>query len=335
MHRREFLALPAALLAEGRADARRQIATPGGVVRGRVIDDRGKPLVACRVSIGSLIGSDVETRLLALPLSIRTDEHGMFEAHDVPPGDWYVRVEQDALPPSALASDTPDYPVTYFPGVAEARHAKAIHLTPGGLLSSVDVVVPAIPVFDMALKLSPLDALKAANMELFLNAAEAGRPRAITPREVEPDGVVRFRRLRAGRYFVWARARVGDRAWVAWRRVDIADRSQTLDFRLSPGGRLSGRVVGAEPSILIGARVVAVLVDDGREIDYREPDSAEIAADGRFAIDGVFAERQLRVIGLPEGWRVQSIRVAGRDVADAISVPEGGAIEDIEIALTR
>lgn len=311
-------------------------ATPqGGVMRGRVVDDGGRPLVAGRVSIGSLVVSDTEARLIALPISVRTDDRGAFEAIGIPPGDWYVRVEQDALVPRALGDDTPDYPATYFPGVSDPAQAKPVRVASDGATDDVVIVVRGIPVFDMALRLAPLDALKSANLELFLNGEEAGRPRAIAPREAEPDGLVRFRRLRPGRYFVWARARVGDRTLVAWRRVDIRDRSEAIDFTLVPAGRVSGRVIGADAGVLSGARVVATLVDEGRTIDYREPDSAEVLAEGRFAIDGVFGQRRLRVIGLPDGWRTASIRVGGQETSDAILVAEGAAIDGIEITLTR
>lgn len=335
MQRRAFLALPWSIAIGSAVHARAQHAA--GILRGRVVDDRGAPLVACRVSIGSLLGAGTEARLLALPVSTRTRQDGTFQIEQVPPGDWYLRVEQDVLPPRALTSDTPDYPVTYYPGVTRAHDAKPIHMTAGGLVAGVTVVVRSIPVFDLVLALGPREALQSATLELFIDATEAGRPRAITPNAPEPDGSVRFRRLRPGPYFVWARAtRPGERARAAWRRVEIVDKSERLDFLLAPTARLSGRIVGADAAVVTGARVVAALVDDdGREVDYRNPDSAAIDADRRFTIDGVFGRRALRVIGLPPPWRVQSIRLGARPMGGTLLVPEGGTIADIEIEVIR
>jgi hypothetical protein len=146
---------------------------------------------------------------------------------------------------------------------------------------------------------------------------------------------VRFQRLRAGRYFLWARAETPARALVGWRWIEVKDRSLDIDFPLAPGGRISGRVVSAEPAALSGARVVAALVDGDREIDPRAPDSVEIAGDGSFAIDGVFADRRLRVIGLPEGHTVKAVRVGGREVTAPLSIGSGAAVEGIEIVVSR
>lgn len=324
--------LAASIGSVGPSDA--QPAPAGGAIRGRILDEHGKPIDALRVSIGSLVVTDAEARLIALPPAVRTNADGMFEARDVPPGDWYVQVEQDVLLRPTGSENEPDHPLTYFPGVTDPRRARPVTVVSGGT-ATADLVVTSIPVFEMALRLAPLDALRSSRLELFLNGDEAGRPRVLAPRDAEADGTVRFKRLRPGRYFVWARAFVNDRALVAWRRVDLGSRDEAIEMPLVPAGRLSGRVVGADAAVVSGARVVATLVDDGRAIDYREPDSTEVLADGRFAIGGVFGERRLRVIGLPEGWRVRAIRAGGREISDPLVVREGELIDEIEVIVGR
>jgi hypothetical protein len=308
----------------------RQTAT----LRGRVIDDRGQPVAASRIVLGWFIGSTDELRLLHLPLGGFTDPDGQFEIGGVPAGDWYVQAEEPALLPGPAGRDAPDYPATYYPGVRDARLARPVHFDPGSIVN-IDLVVSAIPVFELALRLSPLDQVTTRPVELFLDATEAGLPRVLPARQVEPGGIARFRRLRAGRYFLWARAETPTNALVGWRSIEVKDRSLDLDFPLAPGGRVSGRVVCAEPVALSGARVVAALVDGEREIDPRAHDSVEIAGDGRFAIDGLFANRRLRVIGLPDGYAVKAVRVAGRDVTAPLAVGAGVAIEGVEIVVAQ
>jgi hypothetical protein len=317
----------------------------GGTLRGRVIDDVGRPLSGCRISIGSLLAGEEALHLLALPISIRTNLDGEYEARDVPAGDWYIRVEQDVLAPGVYDSEnargrspswaTPDYPITYFPGVTDARLAKAVRVVRGASVGDLDIVVPHIPVFDLALKLSPLDALTSTAVEVFLNATQAGRPRAITPRDIEPGGIVRFKRLRSGPYFVWARARTPNEILAAWRRIEIASQTVEVDFSLTRAGRIAGRVVAADLNAISGARVVATLVDSGLALDHRDPDSVDMAEDGRFAIDGLFGERRLRMIGLPEGWTVRAIRQKGREIGMPLLVRSGASIDDIEIVVER
>lgn len=308
---------------------------PGGTIRGRVIDDGGRAIAGCRVAIGVLLGGGDASTLIALPLSIRTDANGEYVAHDVPPGDWYVRVEQDVLVAGALDADLPDYPVTYFPGVTDVRLARTARIAPGATVDAIDVTVPRIPVFEMALHLLGLDTAASQTLELFLNAAAAGRPRAITPRDIEPGGIVRFKRLRPGSYFVWARAQAADGSLAAWREIAIVDRSVTINLPLAPTGRMTGRIVGPESGRVAGARIVAALVDGDREIDYRAPDSGEIGADGRFAIQGVFGERRLRLIGAPEGLTVREVRVGGRAVGEPLTFPPGALIDDVEVVVGR
>jgi hypothetical protein len=319
----------------GAADAGAQKeARQTATLRGRVIDDRGQPIAASRVVLGWFIGPIDELRLLQLPLGGFTDPDGRYEIGGVPAGDWYVQAEEPALLPGAAGRDMPDYPATYYPGVRDARLARPVHFDPGSIVN-IDLVVSGIPVFELSLRLSPLDQITARPVELFLDATEAGLPRVLPARQVEPGGIARFRRLRAGRYFLWARAETPTNALVGWRSIEVKDRSLELDFPLAPGGRISGRVIGAEPAALSGARVVAALVDGDREIDPRAPDTVEIGADGSFAIDGLFADRRLRVIGLPEPYVVKAVRIAGREVSTVLSIRPGVFLEGIEIVVAR
>lgn len=306
-----------------------------GTVRGQVVDDRGQPLAGCRVSIGGFLGEGDQLHLLALPVSTRTNAQGHYEITGVPPGYWYVQVQQDVLLAGAVTTDVPDYPLSYFPGVTEARLARSVRVVAGATVDHIDVVVPRIPVFEMALRLSPLEQVTSRQVELFLDASAAGKPRAIPARAIEPGGIARFRRLRPGRYFVWARARTPTNILAAWRTIDIDDRSVELDLPLSATGRVAGRVVSADLPALSGARVVAVLVDGEREIDPRMPDSVEIEADGRFTIDGLFGDRRLRLIGLPEGWDIRAVRLNGRDMPVSISIATGTSVDGIELVVAR
>ncbi|MCA1583879.1 MAG: carboxypeptidase-like regulatory domain-containing protein, partial [Acidobacteria bacterium] len=271
--------------AAAQTTTRPQPADAAGTIRGRVTDDAGHPVAGCRVSVGSIPAGDQV--LLALPLAIRTDANGEYEVPGVPAGEWHLKVEHDAIAPGGLSADHPDYATVFFPGVTDARNARRVRVV-GGAPVVADVVMLRITVYELALRLAPVDLLRSNSLELFINAAAAGRPRAISPRDVEPDGTVRFKRLRPGPYFVWARVRAGDGVLVAWQNVVVTDRSLQLDFPLVPAGRLAGRIVAPDLEAISGARVVASLVHEGQPVDFREPDTAVVSSDGGFVIDGLF-----------------------------------------------
>jgi hypothetical protein len=307
---------------------------PTATLRGRIVDDREQPIAATRVSVGWFIGPPDQLRLLPLPLGAVTDADGSYEVSSVPPGEWYVQVEQRALLPGDVVGEAPDYPLTYFPGVTDARLARPVRFVPGAT-RTVNIIVPAIPVFELALRLTPLEQVTSRQVELFLDATDAGFPRVIPAREVEPGGIARFRRLRNGRYFVWARARSSQTILAAWQSVQVDGRSLDLVLPLLPAGRISGRVVSDDIAALSGARVVAALVDGERERDPRAPDSVEIDAAGRFAIDGLFGDRRLRLIGLPQGFELEAVRLDGRDLTTPISIAPGTTVDRIELLVAR
>jgi hypothetical protein len=50
----------------------------------------------------------------------------------------------------------------------------------------------------------------------------------------------------------------------------------------------------------------------GADVDVVWRDQADVDEAGRFQLDGMFGERSLQVIGLPDGWHVQQIVHDGR-----------------------
>ena len=148
------------------------------------------------------------------------------------------------------------------------------------------------------------------------------------------DGSFAFVDLKPGRYVLWARPPAEDSGDVAWQAVDLGEAAAVVELALAPGGRLRGLVVdeqGQPPPE--GARVIAALLDDSREIDPTSPDQVEVDADGAFDLAGLFGSRALRVIGLPAGWDVKAILVDGRESPKAFKIVEGKAIDGISIVI--
>ena len=84
-----------------------------------------------------------------------------------------------------------------------------------------------------------------------------------------------------------------------------------------------------------GVSVEAVWTDDGLMIEPLARDEATVGPDGSFRVDHLFGTRTLKVIGLSPGWRVQSVRLGGRDVtASGVDIAPG-AVVDVTIVVAR
>jgi hypothetical protein len=117
----------------------------GGIIKGRVLDDNGQPLMSVRVTAlqesfdqngnprfsatSPVSGTETTTpNLFATPAPPATDDRGEYRLFYLPPGRYYVR-----------AGSAPAIP-TYYPNANSPVQAVAINLTPG-LEASADIAL--------------------------------------------------------------------------------------------------------------------------------------------------------------------------------------------------
>jgi hypothetical protein len=103
------------------------------VVRGKVLDPQGKPMVgACvtlRLSEARLGGGGFDC----------TDERGIFEITSVPGGSYIVVVNDGGK----LSSREP-FRTLYYPNVSERERAAIITIGPGESINDINIVVPSL-----------------------------------------------------------------------------------------------------------------------------------------------------------------------------------------------
>jgi hypothetical protein len=107
----------------------------GATVRGRVVDQRGRPIASATVRLGILVG---EASFLRMQTPVRTNRNGSFELSNLPPGKWRLELELPERPDSLRA------PVLYFPGVLQIEEAGSIELVAGQTVDDLTFVAPAI-----------------------------------------------------------------------------------------------------------------------------------------------------------------------------------------------
>jgi hypothetical protein len=108
----------------------------------------------------------------------------------------------------------------------------------------------------------------------------------------------------------------------------------------SKGGTASGRLVfdeGTKPNSLANMRVMPVSADGdgGGPMMVMPGMNNNVKADGSFEVRGLVGAKLLRVMNLPTGWTVKSVRVNGADITDTgLEFKPGEAVTGIDITLT-
>lgn len=108
-------------------------ALPAGRIRGRVLGPDGKPLAFAHVD---LFRREKYTAGTPGWYEAQDREKGYFEFQNVDPGD-YVLVYNDA---DRIDADEP-YPRTFYPGAADLKSARVIHLEAGQKFDDADIQV--------------------------------------------------------------------------------------------------------------------------------------------------------------------------------------------------
>jgi hypothetical protein len=180
-----------------------------GVVRGRVLDERGDPLRGIVVQLRRLAAAEGRA-YLALGPRTTTDRDGGYAIPNVTVGRYLVSVP--AIPyggasPSAAASlGVFDRATVYYPGTLAADDATAIEVVDGAEIAAIDVRVPVLQTVTVSGRIRGLDGPATANAELLLD--ETDRIVTATPvfvARIGSDGTFLFPRVPEGRYVVRVR----------------------------------------------------------------------------------------------------------------------------------
>ncbi len=291
------------------------------MIRGRITSDAGAPLAHAAVRAERMDAPGPSFMLTT------ANDRGEYELR-VPPGKFFVGASVELRPGSnSGARGNAEYAPTYYPGVVSKEDGAAIEVNAGDAAHDVNIALLPRVSHTITGRVTAAGVLvEGVRLSLVSSTGSVARLRT------RADGSFAFVDLKPGRYVVWARPPAEDSDEVAWQAVDLGEAAVDLELPLAPGGRLRGRVVDEQGQPAPeGARVIAALLDDSRDIDPTSPDQVEIDADGAFDLAGLFGRRALRVIGLPAGWSVTTVLLNGRESPKEFKIVEGRAIEDIRI----
>jgi hypothetical protein len=281
----------------------------GAIIRGRVLDRNGQPMVRVAVQATGGAAANVVADIAW------TDTRGEYELRKIPPGDTMLRT----LTPVAVGPNRLRAAQAFYPGVFNLEDAITLAAVAGGVIAGADILLPEVRLSTIRVQPAAPPDLPITNLELKATARSQMSIQTVT---LDRDGWGTLANLQSGRYIMTARARSGDARLAAFEAVDVHESTVEIPLYLQPTGRLTGRIVTSrgDPPPIDGARVVAAWTLDGEDVDPLVSDQVEIAPDGQFTIDGLFGWRTLRVIGLPPEWDVRSVMLGQKDVSAGLQV---------------
>lgn len=153
---------------------------------------------------------------------------------------------------------------------------------------------------------------------------------------LDADGAGSVRGLLEGRYYVAAQGELDGRSVVASDVAQVIQDDTELTLLAAEPGRITGKLVAERGGLplLADVRVAANWIDeDGEEIDPVALSETTLAPDALFHLDGMFGLRRIQLMGLPPGWRVQSIREGRNEVLNTGLTISPGKTHDLVVTI--
>jgi hypothetical protein len=299
-----------------------------GAIRGRVVDDAGRPVA----------GADVrpqarhDGRLVGVQRGSQTNSAGEYELAGLEPGQYYVEASA-----RQVRTPTRDYDRTWYPGVGDAARAALVRVEASATTTGIDLTLEASVRRVLAGSVQDPDGNVPAGATLrYLQREPGGGFQRGFQLRFPDGGRFEYHTLRAAPAFLIAQAPHPAGTLVDVAAVDLTDRSlEDVRLVLRPGARVSGRLAvnGTLPPLARPIRIVCPLA--GTEPAPRgEDDGGDAAPDGTFTIDGLLGERDLHVLFLPAGWGVTSIRRGTQDMTAApLTLARGEGVDGLVVTI--
>jgi hypothetical protein len=287
----------------------------GAIIRGRLLDQQGRPIARARLS--------TEFKQTSLNSGGATSgADGRFEIPSVPPGTMVIRVDPLGFPMW--------HRTMYYPGVHARADALPITVEPG-TTHEIEIRARDTPVGTIRTALFGPRGFRLQKMTLATPDAKM-----LVDMQVSGAGTAVVTDLSEGRYVIAARARAGRRTLAAYQLIIIGVGEYEVPMRLEPTARVRGRVVvdtGGVPPVA-GVSVEAHWVSGKLKLDPTGPDRSALRRNGSFTMEGLFGRRQLQLFGLSDEWRVTAVRAGRADVTSGIDLAPGSST-DITIVVSR
>jgi 5-hydroxyisourate hydrolase-like protein (transthyretin family) len=299
---------------------------PGAVVTGRVTDEDGEPLAGVRVSLMQYRYLRGRRELAPVAVGGATNDLGEYRIWDIPPGRYYFSATYQAgsaMRRRAGGEEESGYPTIIYPGVLDASQTTPVQIRAAEIKSGIDFRMVRIPTVRISGVLRSFNgALPSRSMMILvpLGGATPFNRRMITVR----PGTGRFEvgGVAAGRYLLQAFGGNEKESFYASVPLEVGGANiENLELTLAPGANVTGQIRveagGAEPLPMDRLRVFIRPMGGAAILPGPGNFAATLSADGSFVAKNIRPGPSIvQVNGLPEGYYVKSVRLAGQEVVE-------------------
>jgi hypothetical protein len=314
------------------------IALPAALaIEGRVLDQTGEPLARTTVFAARVMpGSDTAARVPSVPML--TDDLGRYRIYGLEPGTYVVatdgrggglmfveQVDGRTFTSVAAQRESEPFTTTFHPSALAESEAQRIRLTAQDVTGIDITVLRARRLQVSGVVLDSQGAPASTNVLLVRDRALGIFPQM--PRQTDSQGRFFIGALDPGEYrllvgggLAAGLTSVNGRTEFAEMQMTIVSDMPDVVVMTQPGIGLAGQVVFAEgPPQRQPTMRIAIARPETSSIGKREIVTT-MDDDLRFYASDVFGPQLVRVTGLPPGWAVKAVTLAGTDITDVPTV---------------
>ncbi|MGV3518688.1 carboxypeptidase regulatory-like domain-containing protein [Luteitalea sp.] len=320
----------------------------GGVITGRVLDEGGEP--AERVSVRALQQRRMGGQMRFMGgQGDQTDDQGHYRIYGLPPGEYVVMAEPgDQRGPFAFGGGNVqglevDTIPTYGPGTVNPAEAMKVQVQPGvEAAMDVQLVVAKVATVRGRALTSKGEPMEGGFVRLqtsgsaMMGMGKGGPLRA--------GGAFEIPGVAPGTYMVIVQPMMrggfdddGPAPESAMESITVEGEDVVVSLTASVGSTARGRVVVEGDASALANRELRIMsfATSGDMLGMGVfPGRGRMAADQTFEVSGLRGQQALSVQGLPEGWWVKDVRVAGESALDGFDFGQSRAFTGVEIVVS-
>ena len=288
---------------------------PQGMIYGRVIDDDGEGFGHANVSVYSRTWMRGQ-RQLQVVQNTNAQADGSFVLGNLMPGNYYLSARGNTRPPNGQA-----FVDSFFPNTTDMQTAAPVSVAAGTDVRGVELRVRMARVYKVRGKATNQNGEPVTGVPLMLVHTVGGN-RGSMSNAVARGGAFEFQNVVPGVYAIESLPFRGPESasMTAYLPVTVGEGDvEDLRVTLSPGAEISGTVKLGEVAFSQHL-FVNLQPSNGVGVDINTQ-----VKDGAFTLRGVAPTTyRVTIQNLPNGYYVQAIRFAGRDVHREVDLSAGG-----------
>ena len=317
----------------------------GGIITGRVVDEFGEPIADVRVAPMRYQYVQGRRRLNPAGRVVTTNDIGEYRIFGLAPGQYFLSATQQNGPMmmgDSSSDDRSGYAATYYPGTADASQAQRVTLTIGQALTDMNLAL--VPTRTARVSGTAVDSngkpLSGGMVMVILRSG--AMMMGMSGAQIKADGTFTVSNLSPGDYMLQAMTpgAPGDMSEMATGQVTVGGEDvtgvQLAGMKSTIGaGRL---IVDPQLAKSLPAAGIRVMATPARPEDnlLAGIGAGKVNDDYTFEVKTRPGVALIRLMNLPPGWALKSVKQHGSDVTDSgIDFRPNEEVSGIEVELTN